>query len=231
MNGDSSVGRNCREFLARLEKVAEKSGRNPAEITVVAVSKTRPLADVLAAVAAGMSHIGESKLQESQTKFAGSNRDFTLHMIGHLQSNKVKAAISIFNTIDSVDSVRLARIINDEAVEQNKTVPILLEVNCSREQQKYGLDPDETSAAAAEIAQMRNIELRGLMTVAPFVEDDALVRASFVELSKLFETIRTSVSGLKHFSQLSMGMSDDWEIAVAEGSTMIRIGRALFGER
>lgn len=228
---DGSVSRNCREFLARLETVAGKSGRNPGEITVVAVSKTRPVEDVLAAVAAGMSHVGESKLQEAQSKFVGIERNFTLHMIGHLQSNKVKAAIRQFDMIESVDTVKLAQIIDEEAGRQNLTVPILLEVNCSREQQKYGLEPESAVEAAALVAQLKHVELRGLMTVAPFVEDEALVRASFVELRRLFENIKSSLPGLKNFSQLSMGMSDDWEIAVAEGSTMIRIGRALFGER
>ncbi len=231
MDGDSFVGRNCREFMARLEIVAKNAGRNPAEITVVAVSKTRPIEDILTAILAGMSNIGESKLQEAQAKLSGMQRDFVLHMIGHLQTNKVKAAIDLFDIIDSVDTIKLARLINEEAQKQQKNVPILLEINCSREEQKYGLAPEETLEVAAEVAQMKNLDLRGLMTVAPFVEDESLVRAAFSELRELFGSIKTAIPGMREFKQLSMGMSDDWELAVAEGSTMIRIGRALFGER
>lgn len=231
MDGDSFVGRNCREFMARLEIVAKNAGRNPAEITVVAVSKTRPIEDILTALLAGMSNIGESKLQEAQAKLSGMQRDFVLHMIGHLQTNKVKAAIDLFDIIDSVDTIKLARLINEEAQKQQKNVPILLEINCSREEQKYGLAPEETLEVAAEVAQMKNLDLRGLMTVAPFVEDESLVRAAFSELRELFGSIKIAIPGMREFKQLSMGMSDDWELAVAEGSTMIRIGRALFGER
>ncbi|MGB5106592.1 MAG: YggS family pyridoxal phosphate-dependent enzyme [Candidatus Zixiibacteriota bacterium] len=217
--------------MARLEIVAKNAGRNPAEITVVAVSKTRPIEDILTAILAGMSNIGESKLQEAQAKLSGMQRDFVLHMIGHLQTNKVKAAIDLFDIIDSVDTIKLARLINEEAQKQQKNVPILLEINCSREEQKYGLAPEETLEVAAEVAQMKNLDLRGLMTVAPFVEDESLVRAAFSELRELFGSIKTAIPGMREFKQLSMGMSDDWELAVAEGSTMIRIGRALFGER
>lgn len=217
--------------MARLEEVAISHGRKSAEITVVAVSKTRPLSDIEAAVAAGMSHIGESKVQEAQGKFAGLTRSFRLHMIGHLQTNKVKAAVALFDLIESVDSLRLARAINDEAAQHNKVMPILLEVNCSREEQKYGLLPDETADVADEILNMKQLALSGLMTVAPFVDEEAPVCAAFAELRKLFDTIKAKHPEASAFTQLSMGMSDDWEIAVAEGSTMIRIGRALFGAR
>jgi pyridoxal phosphate enzyme (YggS family) len=231
MNGDTTVSRNCREFLVRLEEVANRNGRDPATITVVAVSKTRPLEDILAAVSAGMSNVGESKVQEAQNKLADVPRNFRLHMIGHLQTNKVRAAVGLFDLIESVDSLKLARAINDEAESQHKVMPILLEINCSREEQKYGLQPEETEDIAREVFQLRHLRLCGLMTVAPFVDQDAPVRAAFVELYGLLASIKAEHPGLAFFDQLSMGMSDDWEIAVAEGSTMIRIGRTLFGER
>ncbi len=231
MAGDTSVSRNCREFMARLEEVAARCGRNSAEITVVAVSKTRPLSDIKAAVAAGMSLFGESKVQEAQNKFAGAVRDYRLHMIGHLQTNKVKAAVDLFDMIESVDSLKLARAIDDEAARQEKIISILLEVNCSREPQKYGLQPEETERIAAEVMKFKSVRLNGLMTVAPFVDTESIIRASFVELRGLFDSIRAGHPEATDFSQISMGMTDDWEIAVAEGTTMIRIGRALFGER
>jgi PLP dependent protein len=231
MADDSAVSRNCRNFLAQLETVARDCGRNPAEITVVAVSKTRPLEDILAAVDAGMSHLGESKVQEAQAKLSGIERKFRLHMIGHLQTNKVKAALDLFDLIESVDSLKLARAINDEAARRQIIVPIFLEINCSRETQKYGLQPEETRAAAAEVLLLKNLRLDGLMTVAPFVDDESEIRASFTELRGLFNQIQSEFPDAVYLKHLSMGMSDDWRIAVAEGSTMIRIGRALFGER
>lgn len=231
MADDFAVSRNCREFLAQLETVARQHGRNPAEITVVAVSKTRPLEDMLAAVGVGMSVLGESKVQEAQAKLSGIERNFRLHMIGHLQTNKVKAALDLFDLIESVDSLKLARAIAEEAARREKIMPIFLEVNCSREPQKYGLQPEETLAAAAEVLECKSLRLDGLMTVAPFVEDESEIRASFTELRGLFNQIKSEFPDAVSFKHLSMGMSDDWKIAVAEGSTMIRIGRALFGER
>lgn len=231
MADDLAVSRNCREFLAQLETVARSYGRNPAEITVVAVSKTRPLEDILAAVGAGMSYLGESKVQEAQAKLSGVERNFRLHMIGHLQTNKVKAALDLFDLIESVDSLKLAQAIAEEAARRQKVMPILLEVNCSRESQKYGLQPEETLAAAAEVSKLESLRLDGLMTVAPFVDDETEIRASFAELRGLFNQIKSEFPEAAGFKHLSMGMSDDWKIAVAEGSTMIRIGRALFGGR
>ncbi len=123
-----------------------------------------------------MSLFGESKVQEAQNKFAGTVRDYRLHMIGHLQTNKVKAAISLFDMIESVDSLKLARAIDDEAARQEKIMSILLEVNCSREPQKYGLQPEETERVATEVMKFKNVRLNGLMTVAPFVDTESIIR-------------------------------------------------------
>ncbi len=231
MNGDNVVSRNALEFRAHFERVCASCGRNSAEITVVAVSKTKPLEMIRAAVAAGFVVFGESKVQEVQAKLAGVERDFELHMIGHLQSNKAKLAVQLFDMIQSVDSLKLAVEIDKEAARVDKVMPILLEVNTSREDQKYGLAPEQVGEAVTQVLAMRNLRLCGLMTIAPFVEAVAPVRAAFVELRNLFETIKSAHPEASDFRHLSMGMSDDWEIAVAEGATMIRIGRALFGER
>lgn len=231
MDGSGQISRNCLGFLARLEEVARKYGRNPAEITVVAVSKTHPVEYINEAVAAGMSHVGESKVQEALAKLGQAPRSFSLHMIGHLQSNKVKAAVGLFDIIESVDSLKLARAIDEEARAQGKTMPVLLEVNCNREPQKYGLDPDEVFDACGIVLEMKNLTLKGLMTVAPFVDDSRLIRTSFIELRNQRAAVQAQYSKATEFTELSMGMSDDWEMAIGEGSTMIRIGRALFGQR
>lgn len=231
MNGGANIGRNCRLFLEQLEQVAGRCGRNPAEIAPIAVSKTMSLDDALEAVKAGFTHVGENKVQEAQGKFGHVKRDFTLHMIGHLQSNKAKAAVELFDAIQSVDSLKLAQAIDKEAERLGKVMPILLEVNTSREQQKFGLAPEETSDLFDQVSTLKHLRLTGLMTIAPFVDVEAPIRAAFSELRGLFERIRAAHPEAGAFTELSMGMTDDWEIAVAEGATMIRIGRALFGER
>lgn len=231
MDGGSDISRNCRQFWERLAVVAGRCDRNPAEIGVIAVAKTKPLADVLAAVGAGMRQVGENKVQEAQAKYGGAQRDFSLHMIGHLQSNKAKAAVELFDAIQSVDSLKLAQAIDKEAERLGKVLPIMLEVNTSRETQKFGLPVAATSEVFGQARELKNVRVRGLMTIAPFVDEEAPVRGAFRELRELLERIKSEYPTATEFNELSMGMSDDWELAVAEGATMIRIGRALFGER
>jgi pyridoxal phosphate enzyme (YggS family) len=231
MNGESAVIHNCSEFLEKLGEAAKRCGRNIEDITVVAVSKTRPLEDVLEAVTAGMKHFGENRMQEAERKYAGIARNFRLHMIGHLQSNKVRDSVALFDVIQSVDSLRLAEILEREFDRAEKTGEIMLEVNTSGEPQKYGFAPQEVVAAADTIFEMGHVRLTGLMTVGPLTEDEAAIRDSFGKLRQLFNKIASNHSGRKEFAALSMGMSDDYEIAVEEGATMIRVGRALFGPR
>lgn len=215
----------------KLQEAAESCGRSAADITVVAVSKTRPLQDVVDAVAAGMKDIGENRVQEAERKYVGLKRDFRLHMIGHLQSNKARDAVALFDVIQSVDSIRLAEILDREFARAGKTGEIMLEVNTSGESQKYGLSPEEVVAAARRVFALSNTRLDGLMTVGPLTEDETEIRAAFGELRRLFEQIRSEHTNRDEFSELSMGMSDDYKIAVEEGATMIRVGRALFGPR
>jgi hypothetical protein len=231
MTNGATVSRNCERFLERLDQVARQCGRNVAEIRLIAVAKTRPIEEVRQALACGLKDIGENKVQEAQRKYSDIERNFRLHMVGHLQSNKAKAAAKLFDIIQSVDSVKLAEILDLEFTELDKTGEIMLEVNCSGEPQKYGFAPQETLAAAERIFRMKRVTLTGLMTVAPFTDDDDRIRTSFQTLKTLFETIKAVHPESQKFTNLSMGMSDDYPIAVAEGSTMIRIGRALFGSR
>lgn len=231
MNGMEAVNRNCSEFLRKLKETAKCCGRNIEDITVVAVSKTRPLEDVLAAAAVGMKHFGENRVQEAERKYAGTTRDFRLHMIGHLQSNKVRDAVNLFDVIQSVDSLRLAEILDREFTLAGKKGEIMLEVNTSGEPQKYGFAPKEIVSAVEKVFEMEHVHLTGLMTVGPLTEDEKAIRDSFGELKRLFDKIKAEHADRNEFGVLSMGMSDDYEIAVAEGATMIRVGRALFGPR
>lgn len=231
MNGTAVVARRCKEFYLKLQEAAESCGRSAADITVVAVSKTRPLQDVVDAVAAGMKDIGENRVQEAERKYVGLKRDFRLHMIGHLQSNKARDAVALFDVIQSVDSIRLAEILDREFARVGKIGEIMLEVNTSGEFQKYGLPPEEVVAAARRVFALSNTRLGGLMTVGPLTDDEAKIRTAFGDLRRLFEQIRSEHANRNEFSELSMGMSDDYQIAVEEGATMIRVGRALFGPR
>jgi PLP dependent protein len=231
MGRETALERNCREFLAKLEEVADRCGRRVGDITVVAVTKTRPYEDVLAAVAAGMREIGENRVQEAERKFAGTGRDFRLHMIGHLQSNKSREAAKLFDVLQSVDSLKLAGILDREYRQIGKTGSIMLEVNTSGEPQKYGFAPTEVEAAADSVFGLGGLSLTGLMTVGPLTDDEKAVRESFRGLHRLFDRIKAKHPDREVFTTLSMGMTDDYEIAVAEGATMIRIGRALFGTR
>jgi pyridoxal phosphate enzyme (YggS family) len=207
----------------RIEYACQRAGRSPAEITLVAVTKTVDPPAVAAAFAAGIRHFGENRVQEAVTKIeqlAALTPHPTWHMVGHLQTNKAKKAVEIFDVIESVDSLRLA-----EALSQRtpKTLPILLEVNVAGEASKSGFAIDEVVPALEAISGLPNIAIKGLMTIAPLADDPEEVRPVFHKLRSLRDSL-----GLEH---LSMGMTDDFEVAIEEGATMVRIGRAIFGER
>ncbi len=226
------------ELKARLDRLKERValaasrvGRDPFEVTVVAVVKTVPVALIEEAIEAGVTHIGENRVQEASGKFESIGRKVTWHMVGHLQRNKVKRALEIFDVVQSVDSVRLARVISERALVARRTVDVLLEVNTSGETTKYGFRPEELGGAADEICSLEGIRTRGLMTVGPLVGDAEEARESFVLLRNLRDKI--SALGLPgmEMSVLSMGMTNDFEVAIEEGATMIRVGTAIFGAR
>ncbi|MFA5054892.1 MAG: YggS family pyridoxal phosphate-dependent enzyme [Dehalococcoidia bacterium] len=217
------IARNVQEVRERIARAAARAGRSPDEVTIVAVTKTVTEAAVREALAAGISNLGESRVQEAQRKIAqlsGCETSPVWHMIGHLQRNKVQTALEIFDIIHSIDSVRLARELSGQA---KRIVPVLLEINVSGEETKGGFPPDELDEALAAISNLPNLSVRGLMTVAPWVDDAEEVRPVFRALRELRDSF-----GLE---QLSMGMSDDFEAAVEEGATMVRLGRIIFGER
>jgi pyridoxal phosphate enzyme (YggS family) len=205
----------------RVERAAERSGRSPADVAIVAVSKSFPSQAIEEAVAAGIAHVGESRVQEAAAKIPGLRRlPVTWHLVGHLQANKAKTALELFDIIHSVDSLHLAEVLSHRA---QRPLPVLLEVNVASEASKFGFPPSEVIAAAQTVARLPHLDLRGLMTVAPWASDPQAVRPVFRHLRRLRDTL-----GLP---ELSMGMTDDFEVAIEEGATLVRIGRAIFGER
>ncbi len=218
-----SIAANVENMQRRLAAACEQGGRDISTVKVVAVTKNFPAVAVRMAFQCGLRHFGENKLQEAQAKYAelGDIRsELTLHFIGHLQTNKVKDAVRTVDIIQSVDSLRLANLLNENTV---KKLPILIQVNIAEEETKYGFPVGDLDANVKAIAALPNLEVLGLMTIAPLADDPEEVRPVFRKLRKLNEHFG--------FKELSMGMTDDFEVAVEEGATMIRIGRAIFGER
>ncbi len=215
----------------RILKVCERTGRQPDSIILVAVTKTVPVADIQLALNHGIQHIGENRVQEASAKFDRLGRSATWHLIGHLQTNKVKKALAIFDFIHSVDSWRLAEELNRLAQNRPSPMDCLVEVHTSSEATKYGVPPEETLNLIKAMARLPGIRVRGLMTIGPFVPDLEQVRPSFRLLRELKEHIlQQGIEGVE-MKYLSMGMTNDFEIAIEEGANMIRIGRAIFGER
>ncbi len=214
-----------------MEKAARACGRQAEEITIVAVAKTHSLAEVEQVIKLGFTEIGESRVQEAAQKYSDSRPACRLHMIGHLQSNKVRKAVGLFDVIQSVDSVRLAELIDAEAARLRKRCQVLLQVNASGESQKSGFNPQEIMTAADRISKMEHLELSGLMTIGPLTSDPDLIRSVYNMVRKLFGEIKSAHRERESFNILSMGMSDDYELAIEAGANMIRIGRALFGPR
>jgi len=218
------IADNLQRVRDRIANAAISAGRDPAQITLVAVCKTFGPEHIRAAFLAGVCHFGENRVQEAAEKIphlADLTPHPTWHMIGHLQHNKVKAALELFDIIHSVDSLRLAQIIGGRAAPRD--FPVLLEVNVAGEASKFGFGLQEVEAAAQAIRALPGIELRGLMTVAPFTSNQEEARPVFRNLRALRDRL-----GLR---ELSMGMTDDFEVAIQEGATIVRIGRAIFGNR
>jgi len=221
------IAQNLLQLRGRIAEACEKHGRNTDDIHVVAVTKTQPAAVIRRAVAAGLHDIGESRVQEAEPKIKEAGPIARYHMVGHLQTNKVKKALEIFDVIQSVDSLKLAEEITRQAGKLERRVECLVEVNCSGESAKFGVPPEECDDLVTKIATFSNIDLIGLMTIGPLVDDDAAVRAAFALCRDLFKRGRDRLG--EPFDTLSMGMSDDFGLAIAEGATMIRIGASLFG--
>ncbi|MCR4337305.1 MAG: YggS family pyridoxal phosphate-dependent enzyme [Candidatus Omnitrophica bacterium] len=223
-----------------IKNICAKAGRNPQEIILIGVTKYTSVERVQEALRCGLQHVGENRVQDAQEKFAALEAGgtplvgrVTRHMIGPLQSNKVKLALKIFDVIQSVDRLSLAEAIEKYAAAEGRTVDILIQVNCSKEPQKSGVAEHEALSLVEQVAEFSHLRVLGLMTMAAFVDDKSLVRASFRSLREIGEQVRQKMAGHPRVDMkyLSMGMSHDYPIALEEGANMIRVGSAIFGER
>jgi pyridoxal phosphate enzyme (YggS family) len=216
---DEEIAANLAGVERRIAEACAKAGRRRDEVTLVAVTKTFPAADVDHAVAAGALHVGENKVQEARDKKPSATRDAHWHLIGHLQSNKAKDAVRLFDVIQTVDSLALAEKLARAAEAMGKRQDVLLQVNVGGEEQKSGVEPSEVAALARGIGALPSLQLTGLMTIPPVGDS----RPYFRQLKRMRDDL-----GLP---ELSMGMTDDFETAIEEGATIVRVGRAIFGAR
>ena len=222
---------NLQEVERKIMEACDKAGRAREEITLIAVSKTKPVPMLQEIYDLGVRDFGENKVQELTDKEPQLPADLRWHMIGHLQRNKVKQVIDKAVLIHSVDSVRLAKAIEAEAAKKDIIVQILLEVNVAEEDSKFGLKLDEVLPAVEEIATMPHVRIKGLMTIAPFVENPEENRTVFAQLQKLSVDIAEKNIDNVSVDILSMGMTNDYQVAIEEGATMIRVGTGIFGAR
>ena len=225
------VKENLEEVERRISEACRRAGRNRDEVTLVAVSKTKPVSMIEEAYRTGIRDFGDNKVQELCDKHAVLESDSRWHMIGQLQRNKVKYIIDKVYLIHSVDSLRLAEEISKEAVKHGVTANILIEVNVAGEESKFGVSPEDTPGLIEEISRLPAIQVRGLMTIAPFVEKAEDNRIIFNALLKLYVDISRKNIDNVHMDFLSMGMTGDYEVAVEEGATFVRVGTGIFGER
>ncbi len=222
---------NLKSVESKIRAACERAGRKREEVTLIAVSKTKPASMLKEAYDLGVRVFGENKVQEIRDKYEVLPGDIEWHMIGHLQTNKVKYIVDKVKLIHSVDSLKLAETIEKEAEKRNCTADILLEVNVAEEESKFGLKTDEVLPLYDKISQYSHINVRGLMTIAPFVENSEKNRTIFADLHKLYVDIKEKNIDNDTVSILSMGMTNDYEVAIEEGATMIRIGTGIFGAR
>jgi len=225
-----TIAENLERIRTQIAEACARAHRDPADVALMAVSKVHPVEALLEAYAAGQRLFGENRVQEFQSKQPSLSAcaELAMHLIGPLQSNKTNRAVELFHAIDTVDSLKLAQRVNTAAAALNKTLPILIEVKLSHEESKHGLAPEDLPALLDAIAPLGNLSPRGLMTVPPWSEDPETARPYFQQLRRLRDAALPQHPAL---TELSMGMSNDFAVAIEEGSTCIRIGTAIFGKR
>ena len=214
-----------------ITEACKRSGRDPKEVTLIAVSKTKPVSMIEEAIEAGQTVFGENKVQELCSKYEVLPKNLSWHLIGHLQRNKVKYIADKAALIHSVDSLRLAQTIDQEGKKHNRVIPILIEVNVAGEDTKFGVSVEEALPLIGKISVLPNIRVKGLMTIAPFVENPEENRSVFRRLKQLSVDIGDKNMNNVYMDILSMGMTNDYQVAVEEGATMVRVGTGIFGER
>ena len=225
------LANNLHKVEQNILDACKKANRSREEVTLIAVSKTKPLSMLQEVYDLGMRNFGENKVQELCDKKPQLPDDLNWHMIGHLQRNKVKQVIDKVKLIHSVDSLRLAETIEQEAAKKNLVVDILIEVNVANEESKYGFKMDEVLPAIEIISKFSHVRIKGLMTIAPFVDDPEENRSVFADLRKLSVDINNKNIDNVCIGILSMGMTNDYQVAIEEGATMVRVGTGIFGER
>ncbi|MBU0485602.1 MAG: YggS family pyridoxal phosphate-dependent enzyme [Proteobacteria bacterium] len=228
----SEIKENLEKIRDRISTAARRAGRSADSVRLVAVSKKMPFEKVQEAMACGQMLFGESYLQEARQKIASIGAGPTWHFIGHVQSNKAKGAAELFDTIETVDRLKLARELDRNLAEAGRQMSILIQINIGREAQKSGVLPEGAEALLAKINELPNLQIKGLMTMPPFLPDPEAVRPYFRQLRLLAEKLEKSgLLGLHGKVELSMGMSGDFEVAIEEGATLVRVGTAIFGDR
>ncbi|MDR0841795.1 MAG: YggS family pyridoxal phosphate-dependent enzyme [Acidobacteriota bacterium] len=227
------IGQNIRKIEERIICAAESCGRRPEEITLLAVSKTFPREAVVEAMRSGIRQFGENRVQEAEGKipFFPPPEKPEWHLIGHLQSNKARRAVELFDVLQSVDSLKLATRISQAAEELGKVTTVLLQADLAGEATKFGAPPEEVRAILAAASELKGIRIDGLMLIPPYLEDPEAVRPYFRRLRELGETLEAEQPGCLGKRHLSMGMSHDFETAIREGATIVRVGTAIFGTR
>ena len=219
------------EVEKRIQAACDRAGRKREEVTLIAVSKTKPVYTLQEAYDLGVRIFGENKVQELTAKYEALPKDIHWHMIGHLQTNKVKYIIDKAELIHSVDSLKLAETIEKEAAKHDLIADILVEVNVAEEESKFGMKMEEVIPFVEKVSTFPHVRVRGLMTIAPFVEDPEENRSIFADLHKLYIDIKKKNHDNDTVSVLSMGMTNDYEVAIEEGATMVRVGTGIFGAR
>lgn len=226
-----SIKENLTEIQTKINSACERFGRNPKEVRLIAVTKTFPVEPILESLAEGVTDIGENRVQEAEEKFPYLPKNVCRHLIGHLQSNKVRPAVELFDWIHSVDSLSLAQRINRIAGELGRCPVVLAQVDLGKEETKNGIDEVLLPELAAYLAAAKNLDFRGLMTIPPYFEDPNQTLSYFQHLHELLDKLNESKISSKPLTELSMGMSHDFEVAIQAGATIIRVGTAIFGTR
>lgn len=225
------VSENYREVEARVAAACERAGRTRESVTLIAVSKTKPVEDIRELIEIGVMDFGENKVQEMCGKREAIPEDLHWHLIGHLQRNKVKYIAGSAHLIHSVDSMRLAQEIQKEAAKVGRICPVLIEVNIGDEESKSGVAYEEAEVLVREVRTLPNVQIRGLMCIAPFTEEPESNRRYFRQMRELRDRIAAEELPGVEMTELSMGMTGDFEVAIEEGATMVRVGTAIFGHR
>ena len=226
-----SISENLKRVRERIARAADRTGRQARDVTLVAVSKSKPVEAVAEAVQAGVRVLGENRVQEAETKVGSVRVAVEWHLVGHLQRNKVKSALRMFELVHSVDSLRLAEEIGRRAMQAGSSARTLVQVNTSGADSQFGSEPDATVDLVGRISEVKGLDVEGLMTIGRFLPDPEAVRPCFVQLRQLSEKVEAARLPGVSMAHLSMGMTGDFEVAIEEGATLVRIGSAIFGSR